>query len=174
MHSYTLVHRNGSTEELPFLMRDTEAGAVPYVSMHITKREIDDAWTGRVIIFDPLIALFEHARELLGSPLTINSGYRTRAYQNHLRSMGLRVATDSPHCLGAALDLAIPRGRMAMDLIDIFKQSARDLDLPAPRFGTRLYDYTFVHVDLVFMLFEPFTRERVNPHPQAWRPGVEW
>lgn len=172
--TYTLINRNGAREQVPFFMRQTGGLEVPYVSMHITKREVDDAWTGRIIILDPLIALFERAREVLGRPITINSGYRTPEYQKHLKNLGLRVAEDSPHCHGAALDLAIPKGQMAMDLADALKKAAQDLGLPAPRLGIRLYDFTFVHVDLVFLLFEPYARGRENPHPTAWRPGVEW
>ncbi len=66
-----------------------------------------------------------------------------------------------------------------------YKQAARALGLPAPRLGHKLYNERFTHVDLVFMLFEPYGS---LPHPStwpeldpaqrqaftAWRPGVEW
>jgi hypothetical protein len=169
MTTYTLIKRDGSREEVPFLLQNGQ----PYVSPHIAKYEVDDNWTGEVMIFEPVISCFEEARRLLGRPIGINSGYRTEAYQKHLKEIGYKAATYSPHCRGAALDLAIPTGTTYLALVTLFKQAAKNLGLPKPRFGYKAYGYTFVHFDLVFMLFTPFFTEK-NPRPNEWWEGAEW
>jgi hypothetical protein len=189
VNNYTLIKQDGTREKVPFLMvkktiseiiphdyayisKNVEK-EIPYVSPHISKAEIDDNWTGEVVIFEPVIQCFEEARKLLGKSIGINSGYRSQDYQQHLKELGYKTATNSPHCLGAALDLAIPYGTTYLSLVSLLKQAARSLGLPKPRFGYKEYGYTFLHFDLVFMLFEPYTAIK-NPNPDAWRAGIEW
>ena len=167
--TFTLIKRDGTREEVPFLLQNGQ----PYVAEHIAKYEVADKWTGEVIIFEPVIQCFEETRLLCRRPIGINSGYRSEAYQKHLKEIGYKAATDSPHCRGAALDLAIPTGTTCLALITLLKQAARNLGLPKPRLGYKEYGYTFVHFDFVYMLYAPSTAEK-NPHPNAWREGVEW
>lgn len=171
MDTYTLIKLDGTQEKVPFLIQYGQ----PYVSAHIAKHEVDDNWTGEVVLFKPVIDCFEKAREILGRPIRINSGYRSEEYQKHLKAVGYQAATDSPHCKGAALDLAIPSGTTYLVLLTVLRQAAKSLGLPKPRFGYKQYGYSFVHFDLVFMLYPPYVNTNVkNPHPNAWREGVEW
>ena len=168
-NTYTLIKLNGTKEQVPFLMQKGQ----PYVSKHIAKYEVEDRWTGEVEIFEPVIQCFEEARRLLGKPIGINSGFRSPEYQQHLKELGYKTATNSPHCWGAALDLAIPRGMTYLILMNAFKQAAKNLKLPRPRFGYKEYSYNFLHFDLIFLLFSPYT-DKENPCPGSWRAGVEW
>jgi hypothetical protein len=168
-NTYTLIKLDGTKIEVPFLMQNGQ----PYVSEHIAKHEVADRWTGEIEIFEPVIQCFEEARKLLGSPIGINSGFRSPEYQQHLKEIGYKTATNSPHCWGAALDLAIPRGTTYLALVSLFKQAARNLKLPKPRFGFKEYGYTFVHFDYVYLLFSPYT-DKENPCPGPWRAGIEW
>ncbi len=169
MNIWTKIKQDGTLEEVPFLMKNGQ----PYISDHIAKHEINDRWTGKAVIFEPVIQCFEETRKLLGSPITINSGYRSKEYQDHLKKQGYKTATNSPHCEGAALDLAIPYGTTYLALISLLKQAARNLGLPKPRLGYKEYSYAFVHFDMVYMLFAPYTN-KPNPCPGPWREGVEW
>lgn len=168
-NTYTLIKLDGTKEQVPFLIQKGQ----PYVSAHIAKYEVEDRWTGEVEIFEPVIQCFEEARRLIEKPIGINSGFRSPEYQQHLKELGYKTATNSPHCWGAALDLAIPRGMTYLALINIIKQAARNLGLPKPRLGYKEYSYTFVHMDFVFMLFEPYTNKK-NPCPLQWKEAVEW
>lgn len=169
MNIWTLIKTDGSREEVPFLIRYGQ----PYVSPHIARHEVADRWSGEVVLLEPLIACFEEARRLMGRPIRINSGYRSQEYQKHLRAVGYQAAKDSPHCRGAAFDLGIPSGTTCLALTTVLKKAAKNLGLPRPRLGFKQYGYSFVHVDFVYMLFAPYTGER-NPHPAAWKEGVEW
>lgn len=169
MNAYTLIRLDGSREEVPFLLQYGQQ----YVAPHIPKYEVCDKWSGEVVLFEPLITCFEETRKLIRRPITINSGYRTEAYQKHLKAVGYDTAEDSPHCRAAALDLGIPRGTTYLALTTYLKQAAKNLKLPRPRLGYKRYGYTFVHVDFVYMLFTPYTGER-NPHPEVWKEGYEW
>lgn len=169
MNTYTLIKRDGTREQVPFLIKNGQE----YLTDHIARYEVEDRWTKEVVMFGPTLALFEEARRLLGKPIGINSGYRSPEYQKHLKEIGYKAATNSPHCRGAALDLAIPHGTTYLVLVSLLRQAAKNLKLPKPRLGYKEYGYAFVHMDLVFMLFEPYFPEK-NPCPGAWREGVEW
>jgi uncharacterized protein YcbK (DUF882 family) len=169
VNTFKLIKLDGTTEDKPFMLKN----GIEYLTDHISRHEVEDRWTKEVVMFGPTLALFEETRRLLGKPIGINSGYRSPDYQKHLKEIGYKAATDSPHCRGAALDLTIPYGTTYLALISLIRQAAKNLGLPKPRLGYKEYGYTFVHVDLVFMLFEPYMNE-VNPHPQAWAKGVEW
>lgn len=169
MNTYTLLKRDGTQEEVLFLIKN----GIEYLTDHIVRHEVEDRWTKKVVMYGPTLALFEETRRLFAKPIGINSGYRSPEYQKHLKELGYKAANDSPHCRGAALDLAIPAGTTYLSLIALIRQAAKNLGLPKPRIGYKEYGYTFVHVDLVYLLFEPYTGE-VNPNPGPWRAGVEW
>ncbi len=169
MNTFKLIKPDGTIEDKPFMIKN----GVEYLTDHVARHEVEDKWTKEVVMFGPTLALFEETRRLMGKPIGINSGYRSPEYQKHLKEIGYKAATNSPHCRGAALDLAIPAGTTYLALINMIRQAAKNLGLPKPRLGYKEYGYTFVHADLVFILFEPFLPEK-NPCPGAWREGVEW
>jgi len=169
MNTWTKIKRDGTQEEVLFLLQNGQE----YLTKHIARHEIEDKWNKQVVMFEPTLNFFEEARRLLGKPIGINSGYRSQEYQKHLKKIGYKAATNSPHCQGAALDLAIPQGMTYLALVNLLKQAARNLGLPKPRLGFKEYGYTFVHTDLVFMLFKPYI-DKENPCPGAWAEGVEW
>lgn len=181
MNTYILIHRYGNREEVPFLVR----GGREYVSPHVSREEIDTEPAPKPMIFDPLIYLFETVREKVGRPIVISSGYRSPEYQRKLYEDDIRknggrpsgrVAKpgSSPHETGAAMDMYIPAGWTAQKLAEIFQETSVALGFPKCRVGWRQYlGRGFIHVDLVHMLFAPYTNTP-NPNPQAWRPGVTW
>ena len=156
-----------------------------------------------LLLMPPITKLFNKAREIYGAPLMITAGDRTIEHQRRLLKMGLKAATImSPHILGAALDIdAKPnrlRGRSEVDeclyIVRCLEKAAGVLKLGLPRIGIKVYNHRFVHVDLVYMLFKPWT---LVPHPsdwpetfkdlrgqvvkgahekfdRSWRPGVTW
>lgn len=182
MATYTLIHRSGNREEVPFLL----VGDKEYVSAHISRREFgqrDGSYA--VVIFDPLKHLFEAAREKVGRPILISSGYRSAEYQRKLYEEDVRqnggrpsgkVAKpgNSPHELGAAMDLIIPAGWTAEELAKLFRDTSVALGFPVARTGWKRYlGQGFIHVDLAPMLFKPYT-DVPNPRPQLWIPGLVW
>ena len=180
MDNWILINRNGSLEQRPFLMQ----GGKESVTEHLSKSELD-ADDGTICMFEPMLALFEHTRKTIGRPIAINSGYRTPAHQDRLKQQGYKAAGDSPHLRGAALDCALPAGINAEQLAMYFRQSAHALGLPRPRLGWKQYGGAFLHVDLVFMMYDKYmplashlpNGVRIggpNPHPANWREGVTW
>ena len=181
MATYTLIYRSGNREEVPFLVR----GGREYVSPHISREEIDTEPAPKPMIFDPLIYLFETVREKVGRPIVISSGYRSPEYQRKLYEDDIRknggrpsgrVAKpgNSPHELGAAMDLIIPAGWTAEELAKLFRDTSVALGFPVARTGWKRYlGQGFIHVDLAPMLFKPYT-DVPNPRPQLWIPGLVW
>lgn len=182
MNTYTLIHRFGNREEVPFLIQNGKE----HISAHISRAEFGQRdGSQKVVIYDPLVQLFEAVRNGLGRPIVISSGYRSDEYQRKLYEEDKRknggkpsgqVAKpgNSPHAAGAAIDLIIPSGWTAQRLAEIFQETSVALGFPKCRVGWKQYlGRGFIHVDLVPMLFAPYTSEK-NPNPQAWRPGVTW
>lgn len=181
MDFYTLIKRDGTREKVPFLV----VKGKNYISAHISQEEFGQKDTGEVVIFEPLIQVFEKARSVAEKPILLNSGYRSREYQEKLYQADLKANQgkpsgkvakpgNSPHMYGAAMDLAIPKGWTARDLAALFRRASIELGFPPVRTGWRQYGGGFIHVDLVFMLFEPYLEGIKNPNPLAWLPGVEW
>lgn len=150
--------------------------------------------TNDAYLLQGIIDIFSQAREKLGCPLIINSGYRTIAYQAQLRKRGLKAASISPHEHGTALDISLRYIRAdtwckrAHILINCLTSAARNLGLHSYlRYGFRAYDCGFVHVDIVPLLFvgewkklqdtlpdEFYPYGRENPRPRDWKGGVTW
>lgn len=181
MNTYTLISRYGNREEVPFLIRNGKE----YISDHISRMEFGQRdGKHKVIIYDPLIVLFETVREKVGLGIPASSGYRSPEYQKFLYDEDIKkhgtpsgnVAKpgSSPHETGAAMDLIIPHGWQAKQFGDEFTAACVDLDFPLCRIGWKQYlGRGFIHVDLVPMLYAPYTKTP-NPHPQNWKPGVTW
>lgn len=182
MSTYTLIHRYGNREEVPFLIQNGRE----YISVHISRAEFGQRdGSQKVVIYDPLIHLFEAAREKVGRPITISSGYRSEEYQRKLYEEDLQknggkpsgqvaMPGNSPHATGAAMDLIIPAGWTAQRLAELFQETSVEWGFPKARVGWRQYlGRGFIHVDLVHMLFAPYTNIP-NPIPTAWRAGVTW
>ncbi len=178
---YTLIQKDGTRETVPFL----NVKGKNHISAYISQAEFGQKDTGKAIIFEPLIQVFEKARSILEKPIIINSGYRSREYQGKLYQADLRANQgkpsgnvakpgNSPHMYGAAVDLTIPKGWIARDLADLIRRASVELGFPPARTGWRQYGGSFLHVDLVFMLFEPYLEGKKNPNPISWLPGIEW
>jgi len=154
-----------------------------------------------LLLIPQITKLFNKTREIYGAPLMITAGDRTIKHQRKLLKLGLKGATVmSPHILGAALDIdAVPstwdtEKQACERIIECVNEAAQEIKVELPRMGFKAYNYRFVHVDLVFILFEPFTKIE---HPgswlglfknlggqivkgahdkfsNSWRPGVTW
>lgn len=75
------------------------------ISEHFKLSEFESPDTKEVKLDPALIDKLESLRELVGQPLTINSGYRT---ETHNRAVG--GAEHSKHRLGQAADIKLPDG----------------------------------------------------------------
>jgi len=73
------------------------------LSEHFAASEFACRHCGKVFITPPLLVMLEKLRSLAGVPLTICSGYRC---PTHNRAIG--GAPHSKHCLGMAVDIAVP------------------------------------------------------------------
>ena len=181
MNTYTLILADGTQKEVPFLIKNGRE----CVAEHISKTEFAEKASGKLVIFEPLIDLFESVRETVGLPININSGYRSKEYQEKLYQQDIKnnggkpsgnVAKpgNSPHETGAAMDLSIPVNMDAATFAALLRKRSVDLKFPMARTGWVTYHGTFVHCDLVHMLFEPYLKGRRNPSPNAWVPGMKW
>jgi len=140
----------------------------PTVSDHISLSEASCNCCGKIEVFHPTVQLFEEARKIVGKPIIINSFYRCSRRQAQLIDSGAKAAKKFyPHTTGSALDLAIPEGYTAVELMGAFKEAAKNLLLPVPRFGHKAYGGAFLHVDYAFMI-------KPNPCPKYWYEGAEW
>lgn len=132
--------------------------------------------TGEILEFRPLIALDEEASNILGYDVPTTAGYRTLNHQKALVAKGYRAAEFvSPHFFCALDKDAQPRAGKSevdacLDIVKAYMEAAKKLGLPRPRLGYRKYMAKFVHVDLLPMLFEPFTK---IVHPKSW-PETDW
>ncbi|HEX2954362.1 MAG TPA: D-alanyl-D-alanine carboxypeptidase family protein [Bacillota bacterium] len=187
MSTFTLIKRDGTTEERPFQI----ISGREMISPHIARAEFgehDEAGRLRTGVpiraLEPLVELFEAVRAAVGQPIPIHSGYRSVAkqqelYQRDIREHGGKPSGEvarpdcAPHTYGAAMDLGLPRGLNAARFAAIIRQTSVKLGLPQPRTGWRMYGGRFVHMDMVFLCFEPYTN-KPNPAPRSWRSGVSW
>lgn len=175
MNTYTLIKKDGTREEVPFLIRTINGHQILYVSEFVAKWEADCSWTGKVVIFEPTLQLFNKMRDIIGRPIIINSWFRSEEYQAHLHKLDpINAAAVSPHPTGAAMDLSIPSGLTASGMEMVAHQAGRALGFPVPRTGWRKYEGRFIHVDLVFMLYKPYIAGQTNPRPARWKPGIKW
>lgn len=159
--------------------------------LHVGIDHVDSPDTHKIALLPALVELDECAREIFGGPILTNAGYRSVHHENSLRTRGYKTAGFvSPHSLGCALDKQVPARKSLspaenLRLQQAYIAAAEKLKLPRPRLGHRAYGESFTHVDLVFLLFQPYT---LLPHPStwhdlpprvgasllAWRPGMEW
>ena len=74
-----------------------------YVSSHFKVREFRCKDGSDTILIDSkLVTLLEKIRSHFGAPITINSGYRTPAYNKKIGG-----ASASQHCKGTAADIVV-------------------------------------------------------------------
>jgi uncharacterized protein YcbK (DUF882 family) len=188
LDTYTLIKRDGTRIAKPFIIKDGKE----YISAHIPRWEnaahtlgLAEHSTGKVVIFEPLIDLFETLRSNIGKAIIINSGYRSDEYQKMLYEQDLRdhrgepsgkVAKPghSPHATGAAMDLSVPWAWKAAYFARTVRVASNKLSLPPARCGYKKYGGSFIHVDLVHMLYHPYIKGIPNPAPAAWLSGVTW
>jgi len=68
----------------------------------------DDIGSGQKYMNRDFLMLLDRARESAGIPFKINSGFRTKAYNIDLEKRGYKVAKNSAHLKGLAVDIATP------------------------------------------------------------------
>ncbi len=159
---------------------------VAKISDHISCEEWNTGNAEKVLVFEPLILLFETVRGAIGKPIVINSGYRSLEHQQRLYEEDLAsnhgkptgkvakpVPGQFPHGTGAAMDIAIPVGFTAEKLQSLFQNTSMAIGLKSCRVGRKKYKDRFLHVDLTYLLYEPYT-DISNPLPSLWKPGVTW
>lgn len=152
--------------------------------------------THEVSLIPQEISLFEEARvNQWAKVIGVDAGYRTHAHELVLQAKGYKTAKFvSPHTLGTALDCRVLPGTEPGETQSAantllrrgFREAADVLKIPQPRIGHRAYNEVFCHVDLMFLLFDPYTK---LAHPKDWtdldpalrnifaaalRPGYEW
>lgn len=94
------------------------------------------------------------AENIYGKPFRINSGYRSKQYQEELRkNPRIKAARNSPHVQGVAADISL-RGENTNKIIDALRKVGFN------RFGV---GKSFLHVD---------AGDRVNP--RIWVPFARW
>lgn len=151
--------------------------------------------SGEIYLLQGLVDIFSQAREKLGVPIQINSGFRTKAYQRELKRRGYKAAKISPHMHGAAFDLniqhikGIDHASRCYKLKTALEEAAYNLGLKEYfRYGCKAYNYDFLHFDIVPILFDArwkdllarlpdkfFPYGTVNPCPGNWyQGGVNW
>lgn len=159
---------------------------------------VDSPDTGEIYLLQGIVDIFTQAREKIGVPILINAGYRTANHQAELRREGLKASRISPHEHGTAFDLIIQYvlgssfEKRCYTLIKYLSDAARVLGLREYlRYGCREYGFSFVHVDIVPILFDPnwkalaldkldeyldkfYPYGTANPNPDDWKPGVTW
>lgn len=119
------------------------------------------------------VSLFEEVRvNQWKKPIVVDAGYRTAAHEKVLEAAGLKTAKFvSPHSLSSAHDYkALPGfgGLIVKENNQLrlaFRAGAAALNLPQPRIGHTAYGEAFLHVDFMFLWFEPFT---ALSHPSSW------
>ena len=169
---FRVILQDGAKEDRPFIVKDGRQ----FISEHLPRYEFfkPSGWDEHARILAPLIDLFEAVRAEVG-PIKVNSGYRGDAFQERLykqNPQGVAKPGSSPHRFGAAMDLAIPKEWTAAKLADLVQAKSIALGFDRARCGWREYSGRFLHIDLVYLLFTPFT---AIPNPnRSWRPGVTW
>lgn len=185
-NTYTLIKRYGERVETPFLKNN----GVSCLTEHVYASEFgvhDDEgrWIESIpiIAYEPTLLLFEALRKSVKKPISIKSGYRNIAKQTQLYlddlhehhgipSKKVAAPEHAPHTTGSAMDIGIPKGYTAQNLAALIRKISVELNYPMARTGFIIYNYEFVHFDLVFMLFRPYTKTP-NPCPE-WIPGTTW
>ena len=85
------------------------------------------------------LEMLDEAREIAGIPFKINSGYRTKEYNQSLLDRGYKASKTSPHMKGLAADISVTDSRSRWMVINSL------LLVGFQRIG--IAD-TFIHVDL--------------------------
>ncbi|HBE80347.1 MAG TPA: hypothetical protein DDW65_21575 [Firmicutes bacterium] len=185
MDMYTLITRDGTETKMPYTLPNRRE----HVTSHFTRNELDTGHEENAVFFKPTLDVIEETRMRLKTPITGSSGYRSRIkqailYQEYLdeckrqgkapKSGVVAKPGNSPHETGAAVDLYIPDGKQPEEFAKLLQKVSIDLGFPIARVGWKDYlGRGFVHVDLVFLLFTPYT-SIANPFPNLWLPGVSW
>jgi len=192
MNTFTLIKKDGTQIKTPYTVVD----GVEMITGHFSRAEFDTGHEKNALFFEPSLLLLEHVRIKAGVPIEGSSGFRSSIKQKLIWNQYLAdckaqkikpipgtVANPEkpfPHGTGAAFDLFRPENMALANFIYLFRGSCRELNLPLCRIGWKdyanqpqIYRHSFIHVDLVFMLYTPYT-EISNPHPTYWKAGVEW
>lgn len=147
-----------------------------------------------IYLLQGLVDIFSQAREKLGVPIRINSGFRTKTYQKELRKRTKNAVKISPHQHGAAFDLdiryikGIDHASRCYKLKTALQEAAYNLGLNEYfRYGCKVYNFDFVHFDIVPILFDARYKDLLsrlplefypygdaNPNPVDWQGGVNW
>lgn len=100
------------------------------------------------------VEMFNKFEKILGKPVYVTSGYRSKEYQDHLRkNTKYKAAKNSPHVQGVAADISTNNQNIP-DLVSALKKAGFN------RIGV---GKSFVHVD---------AGDRINP--KVWVPFAEW
>lgn len=143
------------------------------VSPHIQDYEVICPFTHEIKLSPFIINLFEAVRNDIGCPIFITSGYRSPQYQKHLTEINPYAVKLSPHPEGAALDMQIPFRFEPLELAHRFQEHSKRLGYGTCRYGLEKYKFRFIHVDIIYMLYHPWTNTE-NPKPDIWKEGVTW
>ena len=86
-----------------------------------------------------ILEMLDEVRDKFDKPITINSGYRTQAYNEELASKGYKASANSSHLKGLAVDIACNNSADRFDLMNCL------LDVGFNRIGI---GNTFIHADI--------------------------
>lgn len=112
-------------------------------------------------VYKEFFEIFEDLRKKWAKPIHITSGYRCPKYQRQLYDQGISNAILSAHMTGLALDLDCK----SMNDVDVMAGLAESIS-PEMRIGVYKYKKTFVHIDVVFLVYPILSRQ--------WKRGVRW
>jgi uncharacterized protein YcbK (DUF882 family) len=100
------------------------------------------------------VEMFNNFEKILGKPVYITSGYRSKEYQEHLRNnTKYKAAKNSPHVQGVAVDIST-NGHKTSELVNALKKAGFN------RIGV---GKSFIHAD---------AGDRINP--KVWVPFAQW
>lgn len=135
-----------------------------YIAPYITRAEYECSCCHALppdldktrFVYDILFAKFKEIREEWGAPLQISSGYRCT--KNNAEAGGKGI---SAHLFGLALDINLP----SVDEVNRL-DTLIDILHPDLRRGTYTKNWTFIHIDVAWLI-EP----RATPD---WVKGARW
>lgn len=147
-----------------------------YFSLRDAKLRQDIFDYGELIVNEMLIRVLDEVRDLLGSPLYINSFNRNEEKQKELHNKGYKTATVSPHVAKMAADLNCTSAADVRKLARLVQQAASGIGIKV-RVGFQQYlneGMTFVHVDVCPEFYAPGKPFFSDPHPAVWEKSITW
>lgn len=179
MLSRSIILDDGNVVSIEKYLGTEADGAV---SPHLTTKEVSeraaDGYTQQetdFVIAALIIEVFEALRSAWGKPIQINSGWRSRAKQEHLHATNPNAASYSPHEEGFALDLDCNNDpAVVASMVNILRTLRKQYPI---RIGWKEYRESganFVHMDIAPHFYGKGGPYELAPCSKSWREAIEW